>query len=312
MSEEAQKKIGPELFKELLRLYSTAEVDDYYKAGQWKNELMKNDLILIAAHRKEAGAPDPPSLEDVVMPDMPGGGVMSLGGVGPAGALGAAQAGAGGPVAELRLIALFVAKWKLDPSRAKMVLAKLTPGRRRYVISNFKTAGGESAITDLEKYIEDCGKSGVWDTAPAAAPMLARPAAVPAVRTIAGVRPPAQIVSPRPALSSAIAAAGVKRPALFLANPALDPSKRPRIGVPAVGPLAGRVAPAAVATSALSARLAASRAAAGRPASPAHIMPRPVVTTPGSIRPVGAVQPGARPVAGKPQGALIRNLLQKM
>merc|ERR1711933_79326 len=103
--DEVLEKTGQDLFKEILRIYDTAEFEDYFKAGAWKNDLMKTDYVLLAAHRKEAGAPDPPALEDVVMPE----GIEKTN-VAKAlpGTTAAALAG-GGPVAELRLIALFVA-----------------------------------------------------------------------------------------------------------------------------------------------------------------------------------------------------------
>jgi hypothetical protein len=299
MSEEAMGKSGPELFKELLRVYETVEVDDYYKAGKWKDDLLRTDLTLILAHRKEAGAPDPPALEDVVLPEMPATG-PTLGGVT---SLTAASPGAAatGPVAELRLIALFVAKWKLDPTKAKAALSKLLPNRRRYVIQNFKaTSQGDAGCAELDTFIAECGKNGSWDKA---VPPAAFSTPVSAVRPLGVVARPVGVVG-------GVGVSGLKRP-LTPVNPALDPSKRPRIGVPAVVPAAG---------GALAARLAAARSGV----RPAAVLASPRAVTAPAIRPVvqvgkfGAVRPPVRPVApkafGKPAGApgaLIKGLLNK-
>jgi len=361
MAEEAIKKSGMELFRELLRLYPVAEVEDYYKAGQWKDDLMRTDLQLIEAHRKEAGAPDPLPLEEVPAPELPKlttfpAGIIGVkpvlpalaaaGGLRPAVAPGAATtsvggaaAVAGGPVAELRLIALFVAKWKLDPTRTKVLLAKETPQRRRYVIQNFKTtATGVEATEALSAYMEQCKKTNAWGaaTAPAAATTPSAVVARPVTPRPAGVTAPAAVP----------AVAGIKRP-LSIISPTvtLDPSKRPRVGPmgaltsgalnpaaavlaarPRVGPV-GALTPGAQnpAAAALAARLAAARA---RAVTPATVRPvttavqravptvagRPIaplttarpVTTASTIRPVA---PKAK-AAEKP-GELIRNLLQR-
>ncbi|CAK0884986.1 unnamed protein product, partial [Prorocentrum cordatum] len=136
--DERLLKKGPDLFQELLRVYPVAEPEDYFKAGQWRDEVMKTDLQLIEAHRLEAGAPDPPALDEVKMPELPtaqpaGAGVRppvtglsALMGARATVAGGApALAAPGSGVVELRLMALFVAKWKLDATKTKLALAKL-------------------------------------------------------------------------------------------------------------------------------------------------------------------------------------------
>ncbi|CAE8718559.1 unnamed protein product [Polarella glacialis] len=62
------EKSGPELFRELLRVYPVAEVDDYWRNGAWQDAVMRTDIVLVEAHRKEAGAPDAPELSEVEMP----------------------------------------------------------------------------------------------------------------------------------------------------------------------------------------------------------------------------------------------------
>jgi hypothetical protein len=181
--EEALTKTGPELFKELYRIYPVAEPDDYFKNGQWRNDVMKTDIVLIESHRRESGAPDVPDLDDLKLPKLP---EASLTGSAP-NALGAlslqqklmpnilpttpngapAITATSTPVVEIRLIALFVSKWKLDAVKAKTELAKLSQGRRRYVISNFKAASqtGAEATKELEAYIAECEADGSWDKA---------------------------------------------------------------------------------------------------------------------------------------------------
>lgn len=64
-------KSGPELFKELYRQLPLSEFQDYYKNGIWQNDLMRLDIEVIDAHRKEAGAPDVPPLEELEFPELP-------------------------------------------------------------------------------------------------------------------------------------------------------------------------------------------------------------------------------------------------
>lgn len=285
IDEEILAKTGPELFRELLRVYPIADVEDYLKAGQWKNDVMKCDLQLVNMHRREAGAPDPIPLEDVRMPEMPeaapmpqqmpagvrpmvagaavrapiipkaGGSVMPAP-AGPAGATNAAT--------ELRLIALFIAKWKLDPTQVKIMLAKLLPARRRYVIQHFKaTTQGPEATNALQQFINRCEQTNAWAGAVAPAPAGA-----------AGIR----LVAPM---------TGMKRPmAPMMAAAGAIPAKRPHL-MSAVTP---------------------PRPPAAKPAGVQAFMP---VQPGGGLRPGGqAMLRPQRPVA--PKGGLIRGLLQRV
>merc|ERR1719409_845282 len=78
---------------------------------------------------------------------------------------GVAGAAAGiGPVQELRLIALFVSKWKLDPTKTRLIFAKQSPNRRRYLMQKFTTqVTGEGATAALESFVAECNRTGVWD-----------------------------------------------------------------------------------------------------------------------------------------------------
>jgi len=283
-------KAGVDLFKELWRIYPVAEVADYYKAGAWRDDVMRVDLQLIIAHRREAGAQEAIPLDEVPEPEIPAtpAGIFGLRppafpGIRPAGT----AAPASGPVAELRLMILFVAKWKLIAARAKEVLHNLTPARRHWVIQNFKTTTtGEEATKALEEFATESEKTDAWKGA--SAPMAT---ALPA---------------------SAPAPAGIKRP-LLLAGGAADPSKRLRLLTPNAVPVTSLpltslpAAKAAPATTAL-ARMVAARSANGlRPASVRPLAPVPArPLAPVSARPLSpaAVRPfAARPLAVRPAGA---------
>lgn len=315
VDEAVLAKAGQELFRELLRLYPVADPDDYFRGGAWRDDVMKMDIRLVWTHRREAGAPDPVPLEQVKMPELPPGaqtrraGAVGAAGARPAAAAGkavAGKAGAPAPAVELRLIALFVAKWKLEPSRTKLMLARLTPARRRYVIQKFKaSAPGAGATEELEQYIADCAESNVWATA--AGPSMAPSAAV------------------TPTASSRLAAAaGTKRPLASVipssASSKVD-SKRPRI--PAARSVTPSIAPSSAITPS-SARPTPSRPAAQqlRPAGsvnrepppdslPQHMLMQPRAKgapKPSAPKPAAPKQPAAAP---KP-GEMIRNLLDTL
>lgn len=316
VDEDILKKTGADLYRELVRVYSVAELEDYFKAGIWKEDLIKADLQLVWAHRREAGAPDPPDIEDVPMPKVPkaapmiarpGGLPVTPGSVIP-GAVRpgltpnamirptavvpgakvspptAANGATSGPAAELKLIALFIAKWKLDPTKAKMLLAKMTPAKRRYVITNFKnTTNAADSTGALEQYIAQCEKTNAWGAAVAAATTTTTTPVTPGV------------ITPRPAVAKAVvpagaaAVAGVKRPIAPVT--VMDPSKRPRIT-----PVATVTPPAAKAV----------RPVAPRPVTPGVRPPMQLGARP-AIRPV---TPAAK--AQEKPGNLIRSLLQKL
>ena len=119
-------KSGIDLFRELLRVYSEAAHEEYFVGGTWTKELMRTDYALYVEHRREAGANDPPPLEEVPMPQLPQGLAKPLSALPKLSPVTAgAVAPASGPLAELHLIASFIAKHKLDPMRAKGFLAAL-------------------------------------------------------------------------------------------------------------------------------------------------------------------------------------------
>mmetsp|Transcript_16072 Transcript_16072/g.25685 ORF Transcript_16072/g.25685 Transcript_16072/m.25685 type:complete len:241 (-) Transcript_16072:57-779(-) len=193
-------KAGPELFKELLRLYPLAEIEDYYKQGQWQTEVLRLDIQIIYSHREEAGALDPLPYEQIVMPALPGvPSWIAMQGQ-QAAATGAAPA-AGAPFtmpaamtqltqqmmpAELQLVVNFSNKHNLDMLRCKTILSTL-PGHeaRKKVMIDFTPKEGEDTLKQLEAKIAEL-----------------KPAAVPATNGLNAL----------------------KRP--FELPPGLDPSKR--------------------------------------------------------------------------------------
>mmetsp|Transcript_53636 Transcript_53636/g.141364 ORF Transcript_53636/g.141364 Transcript_53636/m.141364 type:complete len:287 (-) Transcript_53636:35-895(-) len=185
-------KNGIELFRELMRQLPIVNMDDYYKNGVWLDELMKLDIAIVAMHRAVAGAPDALPLEEVKVPEVPPPrppplpGLAFMPGVRPIGFAGVNAMGlrppltaltamvgahpaapaAVGATADLRQIALFVSKWKLEPTSTKALLARLTPGRRRFVMMNFKetleSCGEGEPIVKLEAYVAHCEKTDAW------------------------------------------------------------------------------------------------------------------------------------------------------
>lgn len=290
VDESVLSKTGPELFRELLRIYSVAEVEHYFKKGVWRNDVMKHDLQLVAAHRREAGAPDPPDLEDVPMPELPQTtpvGIPAMEGIRPVGSatiLGAftlqrpptplsttpvAAPATITPLAEFQLVEAFIEKFQLEPTRAKLVLANVPQLRRRFLIQNFQTnSTGAAAMNALVQYIALCERD-----------------------------PPGAAVAPAvAAAAAAVAAAGIKRPINMVVppNPLFDPSKRPRFS------LVTRITP--------------GKAVVVTP--PTTIRPLgTVVFPPHSMRPTAPkastnlIKPVA-PTAGRSGSSLIRSLLQ--
>mmetsp|Transcript_59381 Transcript_59381/g.109826 ORF Transcript_59381/g.109826 Transcript_59381/m.109826 type:complete len:311 (-) Transcript_59381:85-1017(-) len=261
LSQDQLEKTGPDLFKEFLRYMPTVEYEDYFKNGVWKEDLMRLDLQMVVAHRLGAGAPEPLSLDEIPEVDLPLAaakpaiqvpvqtGVLKAGpmGAAPVAATGASPVAPG--VAELRLVALLVTKWKLDPTRTKTLLSQLSPAKRHYVIQNFKTEQTAPApATDaLEAYVKqqleaDAGKAGCQAAQPAVA--SSKPAAPKATLTPQGTLKPAVPVGLVPLAESASPAKAVPaKPALVVRNappfqprplglvaqagPGVAPAKRP-------------------------------------------------------------------------------------
>jgi hypothetical protein len=353
-------KSGAELYRELVRLHSLAEVDDYYENGKWNDTVMRIDIPLLRAHRQEAGAPTLPDLESIPQPTLPGSKVLfSLPGQGMSSVLSgmfaakqsskpapsvlaaampridvaaalkqaadsrSAAAGNMTPVSELRLSAIFVAKWNLDATRTKLMLAKMSPSRRHYVIQNFKTAasGSPASTTALEEYIKACEKTGNWDNGVGASAIVAPGGVRPTVRPMAAIRAAsaglARPVGLRPSSVNPLVAAA-KRPLSAVTRVATLPAaQRPRLAMGVARAITPRPPLTRPPSSAL--RPASSRPALAMGVARA-ITPRPPSTRPpsstwssASSRPALLVPPhrvapagrgGARPPATRPSTLL--------
>jgi len=184
--DEALQKSGAELFKELYRIYPTADAEDYCKQGVWNNDLMKKDLRLLEAHRREAGAPDVPDLEDLKFPSLPASatppptpqmlvsaGMKALANVASAKDANVVPVSAGtslltgiSAVDNVKIIALFGAKHKLNPAMCKTIFSKLDAEQRKHVIMNFKPSNGTNGletVKELITFIQTCAKEKNWD-----------------------------------------------------------------------------------------------------------------------------------------------------
>lgn len=295
IKEEIKGKQGPELFRELLRQLPMVFLEDYYKNGVWQNDLMRLDIQILAAHKMEAGAPDPPPLSEVQMPEVPQSATMLLnpstmlrtaggaltaptiphpGGVGslaaptislqglagtvvrPPGMATAlipglaatgptgvglvapsrpgaltATAGFSGAASDLRQIALFVSKWRLDAARTAPLLMKLTSPRRHFVMQTFKDPscvnGAAVPVEKLEEYIAQCQRGPAW-AALGGVPIAGMKAASPGIPSTGNV-----IAPPGPLAAGGVAAAGgVKRP--------FEQTLAWAAALPKAGPVAGQ------------------------------------------------------------------------
>lgn len=123
-------------------------------------------------------------------------------------AAGAAAASANQAASDLRQIAVFVAQWKLDPTRTKLLLAKLTPPKRRWVMQHFRcptATNGVQATAALENYIQQCEQTNLWKDAEQlnASPSAAATAAAGGVkRPVPGTSTPAEMAAKIPKLAA--------------------------------------------------------------------------------------------------------------
>jgi len=201
-----------------------------------------------------------------------------------AGAGGAASAStSAGPSAELKQIALFIQRWKLEATKAKLILARLTPTKRRWVMSNYKGA------QPLSDYIQHCDRTNAWAAATVPGATGAAPAAYGA---------------PKP---GGALATGIKRPLGALGGSlGAGPSKLPRLAgsVAAAGPYGG----ASYGSASPPARFGPKQPAGAPPGGILRMGAKAAPgagTRPGGAPPSWATQPGSyggKPAAPKPSG----------
>lgn len=226
------------LYQELAQLLPTVAQEDYFRNGAWQVRLLQLDLDLVKKHRAEAGAPE----VAIVIKEPPAlAAPRPVGHLGSAATNGLAKAPGTSPAAravlatsttgsDLRDIAVFVAKWKLEPAKTKLMLAKLSPLKRRWVLQNFNgdELEGDTPNAKLEEFVKDAEAKSSWGSL---------------------------------AASGALSTLGVKRP-LVTGSAAADLIKRPKVGAPAEPP---KLLTAVPKTASPLARLASQRT--GKPAA---------------------------------------------
>lgn len=264
VDEEILEKTGADLFKELLRVYSVAEVEDYYKAPHWKNDMMRIDLQLMYQHRREAGSPPPTQLENVVMPELPktvlalsttrlsASSPAKMGPVPPAGppvfvpgsrtvvvnpTSSMMVRAVGSPTTTASadsLVNALIAKWKMNPEKTRFALARLEPAERRNVVFNYKPLPGEGESTTLQRTIAKYAMPNAFQAR--LVQTMAKRAAVGAVGApaVAGVKRPliTGVVPPAKRLATIGAATAVRVPVRAPGPSVLLPVKRPLGPVP--------------------------------------------------------------------------------
>lgn len=313
---------GSELYRELCRWHPDPQITQYHKLGQWQKELLKIDAVLLEEHRKEAGAEPPKPLEEIPKPAVTKSLTLNFpfqqGASSPTLSLPASVAAKAGttvptirpglklnpgaqPIspaavaaAELKAMALFVAKWKLEPTKTKLLLAPLPSVRRRWVLANFKSEGEGEAIGKLEAFIQESSDNDAWPeattpTVPAGTVVSTLKIAAPKQPGTGGVVPPTRPAAPnlakgpmpvgRVVLNTTNVAA--KRPAPPVLT--LDPSKRPKI----LGQFNGAINPN------VNMNLVQQRVAQAKPPGQVKLPGQFVPPRLSSPRPVGVVVPAA-------------------
>lgn len=240
------------LFQELHQLLPTTAQEDYFKNGAWQVRLLQLDLELVKKHREEAGAPEVAiEIREPPAPKPHGllmAGLQSNGTPKPAGVVSAvtkavmATATTG---SDLRDIAVFVSKWKLEPAKTKLMLAKLSPLKRRWVLQNFKLDEGEdedkTPNVKLEEFVKDAEAKNSWGS---------MTGTVGLASSLVGVK--------RPLIAGSAGAA------------AADSIKRPKVGSPAGSP--SKMMASVPKTASPLARLAAQRTGAAAAAAPGDLI----------------------------------------
>eukprot|EP00928_Gymnodinium_smaydae_P046972 TRINITY_DN31318_c0_g1_i1.p1 TRINITY_DN31318_c0_g1~~TRINITY_DN31318_c0_g1_i1.p1 ORF type:complete len:349 (+),score=28.89 TRINITY_DN31318_c0_g1_i1:125-1171(+) len=328
---DASGSSGVELFRELLRFYPVAKLENYYQDGRWLVDRLEVDIELTFAHRELVNPPEePPALEDIPYPELPvqrhrsevlrplaGGAVQRRAGSGPPPRTPTAMPGgaAAMPSAAERAAIIeatdrFVKDWGLDRSRVRVMLAKVPPGRRMKIIQSFDggpagRGGSVPQITAaLQRHIERCERDSLRERSPfERRGSMKRPRSP--TSSMADRRGDRPIQRPRPASAGGSAASGgILRPTPPLRPPSnyadrererpRSPAARPRA---ASGPSQRETGPTASA----------------RPGGPTSTSGAPRAG--GSSSAGGsAARPATKPVAAKPisdsaPGDLIKSLL---
>lgn len=217
-------------------------------------------------------------------------------------AAGTSPGEAAGPSAELKQIALFIQRWKLEATKAKLLLARLTPTRRRWVMSNYR------GVSTLEAYIQTCDRTNAWATGGAAAD-TAPAAARPTLATARAAYGQAEGGVKRPLIASAAAGesweaepTASKMPRSAASAPSITPARvgpKPPGGAPPAGLLRAAAKPTAVARAPTDRY--GSSAAADAPSWAAK--PGTYGSASSGIRPAAKLLASAKPSAVRPAAA---------
>lgn len=331
--EQVEEEPGEEVFRRLYRLFPLASPHDYFKNYQWQVDMMQIDIDLIEAHRREAGAEEPPPLEEVELPaDMPQARrPMGLGAAVRAVALNGSQAevSAGGTVRAVRpgtagpAVSAYARPAAGAATRpASVAVRPLGTAGKAPLTARAPGANTSQELEQIATFIQ------TWELeAPKAKLCLAR--LTPTRRrwvldNFDGMQTLEDYIKDcqeSNAWGDAVPAAAVKRP---LSSGPADPNKRLRPGGPSAysgpagvssvysAPRATSYRPAAAgmrpAAPARPLGYAARPAAAGmRPARPLQSQAGTVYARPGAARPAS---PAARASGPRP-GAMIGNLLRR-
>lgn len=219
-------------------------------------ECLEIDLELITLHREEAGAPEPPPLEEIPAPVLPEARPPQRPPLPRRPGLAApplARRESGRPLAPapptappsvLQRTQLFIDKWRLEPTRAKLMLQGLRPEAAQWIINNFKpsSTAKDSRTGQLRTFISKSRETTPWNGS--AAPLR---------------RPP-----PRPVASSDDAR-GIKR---SVSGSAIGASGLARSGAAASRGAGNPKPPLSAPKSRQAAAAPASRQAAARPNPP--------------------------------------------
>lgn len=68
---------------------------------------------------------------------------------------------------DLKQMKAFVAQWQLELTKTKLLFAKVTPAKRRWVMEHFRfvPASGKTSQATLEEYMQICEKNNLWKDA---------------------------------------------------------------------------------------------------------------------------------------------------
>jgi len=177
---KSRREQGIDLFRQLKRVFPRADHQEYYENGAWDMECLEIDLELVTLHREEAGAPEPPPLEEVPAPVLPearppqrpppqrpplprrpernGVSGKPLTPAPPAAPPWGGQRTQHGTQ-------MFIDRWKLEPTRSRQMLQGLRPEAAQWIIRNFKPSATtkDSHTGQLRTFISKSRENTPWN-----------------------------------------------------------------------------------------------------------------------------------------------------